>query len=771
MNAFLCRLLLTLLFALLATASEPAMAEPVLDHALASAQIYNKNGCSVLKVNFNFRIRYASHFPLDRGDELWISIQPIDRAHATALLLLQREALRAPASKVGAIKAIDFEANQANGPALRIQFDHPVHYQVAQRGDFESITIAISGRAPSANCRPDFPADATDVVAIGRDAGERGKPGGPTRPKERSPGKISDADLRTIEGMMDEGRAALRKQGFERAASIFTKILKYPENPNSADAQEFLGTARQKLGQLGAARAEFEDYVTRYPSGDGNERVRQRLAGILTAMGDPGEKLRESKDQRAGKGDRERNFETIWTLSGSASSFYTRDDSYRTLRDPSLPPLPNEDKDLHRVNQNALLTSLDVIGTASNQSMKAKVRFSGTEEHSFSQNRDFYSVAAAFAEVNWLDWNTLGRAGRQTRNSGGVLGRFDGAFASWQYSPSVRFNVVGGSPVVSRRDQPFKDEKYFYGASVDLGPLWGGFETSLFFVEQRYKSMIDRQAVGAEFRYFDMDRSAFALVDYDTHFQQLNAALFSGSWTFADRSTFYGAADYRKSPYLTVWNALQGQSFLTLFDMLKIHTRKEIDQIALDRTTTYQSVMAGYSRPITETFMASADVTAVNVSGTPTSAGVLGSPAIGNEYYYSAQLIGTGIFAPGDMVIGGVRYADLWNSNLYVLDFSSRFPLLTDLRVSPRIRLGYREGKETDLREYTILPTILLNYNWTRDLNFELEVGSKWTSRQQAGVKETMTDLFLTVGVRYDFFLEHRGRCLPIMPGCQGARP
>ena len=56
--------------------------------------------------------------------------------------------------------------------------------------------------------------------------------------------------------------------------------------------------------------------------------------------------------------------------------------------------------------------------------------------------------------------------------------------------------------------------------------------------------------------------------------------MFSGFWTLPDKSTISAGIDYRKSPYLTAWNALQGQPFLTLYDMLKLHSKEEIVYIA-----------------------------------------------------------------------------------------------------------------------------------------------------------------------------------------------
>jgi hypothetical protein len=236
-----------------------------------------------------------------------------------------------------------------------------------------------------------------------------------------------------------------------------------------------LGIAYQKAGQTAEARAQYEDYLRRYPNGEGSEGVRQRLDGILTASGEA-QRLRSSKAQSGGRdeaGGPPRSGGTTWMVSGSASQFYIRDDSFRTLRDPSLPPNPNDDKDAHLTHQNSLLSSFDLSAVWSNDQFKSKFRFSGTEEHKFDDNREIASVAALFFETTVKQWDLMTRLGRQTRNTGGVVGRFDGGVVSWQANPNMRLNVVGGSPVERRADEPFKDDRYFYGASVDFGHLWG----------------------------------------------------------------------------------------------------------------------------------------------------------------------------------------------------------------------------------------------------------------------------------------------------------
>ncbi|HWN50509.1 MAG TPA: hypothetical protein VNO18_11920 [Xanthobacteraceae bacterium] len=737
-----------------------ASAQPVVDQALQDAQLAVQKGCAILKVNFNFRIRYASHFPLDRGDELRITVNPIDRNQAAALLTLRREAATVPDGKLHGIKAITLETPNPTGPVLRILFDHPVAYQVAPNSDAHSIVVAIAGAKPSPTCSPVFPG-ATYTTPPGGD-GRNLNVTAAIRPKTRTAGTMSESDLRAVAGWMDEGRAALRHNNPGGAIQLFTKILKYPENQYSAEAQELLGLARQKSGQLGEARAEYEDYLRRYPSGEQSERVRQRLAGIVTANDESSALLRTPNKVPAGAPPIGRFApinETVWTLVGSASAFYIRDDSFRAVRDPTVAPDPTADPDSHRVHQNEMLSSLDATATWNNDQTKGKIRFSGSEEYRFDSERSLAGLAALSVDTLVKDWNLRTVVGRQTLNTDGVLGRFDGALFSWQPLPMLRVDLVGGSPALSRFDLPFKNEKFFYSAGLGLSPYLG-WETTLYAIEQRDRWLVDREAVGADLRYYDANKFAFGNVDYDVHFQQLNAAIFSGSWILPDKSTIYGGADYRRTPFLSTWNVLINQPFATLYDMLKAQTNAPLTndqllQLARDQTPIFKSAMLGFSHPLSDNWQVSADATVVNLTQPISPIGLdpsLAALPAGNEYYYSAQLIGNNLFKDGDMYIGALRYSQLATSNRYVLDLNTRYPLTNEWRLSPRLRLGYAVGTGIDLKEYTVLPSFLVDYYWTKNLNLEFEIGAQWTSTTQSGIKSKDTELLATIGLRYDFY-------------------
>ena len=78
---------------------------------------------------------------------------------------------------------------------------------------------------------------------------------------------------------MKEGRRAMTAGEFDRAVPIFTKVLSHSDGPAAKQAQELLGLARERKGQLAHAKAEYETYLERYPDGEGANRVRQAARG------------------------------------------------------------------------------------------------------------------------------------------------------------------------------------------------------------------------------------------------------------------------------------------------------------------------------------------------------------------------------------------------------------------------------------------------------------------------------------------------------------
>jgi len=131
--------------------------QPITDRVLAGVNALEVAGCVAVRVNFNFPIRYVSHFPAGFGHELRIKLRPIVVRSRDQPALFQRESVRAPTNNRAAIAEIRFEGDDPSGPVLTFLFRHPVAFKVGQGADFRSLVIAIPGKEPSESCLPVFP--------------------------------------------------------------------------------------------------------------------------------------------------------------------------------------------------------------------------------------------------------------------------------------------------------------------------------------------------------------------------------------------------------------------------------------------------------------------------------------------------------------------------------------------------------------------------------------------------------------------------------------
>ena len=731
--------------------SGPAAAEPALDRILSGAQVTDKSGCAILRVDFNVRIRYISHFPIGRGDQLSIRFAAIDMAAAEQELLSRQEAIPAPGSKIAAIRSIEFDARGAPAPELLITFKHPVSFRVAEGGDFQSLVIAIAGPGGKPCDPAPGPGSAGGWQATVLSST---LPPAVTAPGQApASGKLSAGDRAAVSALMDRAREALGAGDQDAAIKALTRVLGYPTSEVTQEATELLGLAHQRKGEIAKARTMYQDYLSRYPGGDDAKRVRERLASLDNAV--PGGAVARKL------GSRETHFgqpgQPAWIITGSASQTYMRDDSVHNYIDPSLPPQINQPADQHMTLQNELLSSLDVTALWGNSAYQSKFRFSGALEDGLGAGDPQIGSLADFElDTTVKDWGVTTKLGRQTHNTGGVLGRFDGGLVSWDALPGMRFDTVVGSPVALRRDRPFKDGTFFYGEAVDFASLLGPFDTTFYAIEQRTGEFIDRQAVGTELRYAGDNRSAFVLLDYDTHANMIGSAIANGTWTLADKSTFTASVEHRSSPELDTRDALIGQSVSTLTDLLAFYSKDEIYQLAKDRTAYADTASVGFSRPLSEHTQISMDASWLNLTATQASGSVDANPDSGNEYYLSGQIIGNDLLKPSDLYVLGLRYATTADTKTYVADVSARYPVSDKLRINPRLRVGYRNGDAGAgaWEEYSVLPSLKLDYQWSRNLGFELESGAKYTEKLQSGTRDNQTDYFITVGYRYDFNAE-----------------
>src|SRR6516162_4532395 len=83
--------------------------------------------------------------------------------------------------------------------------------------------------------------------------------------------------------LLADAHHAMDAHDYPKAIAFLTVLQRQPEFPDRARAQELLGLARERSGQLAHAKAEYEEYLRRYPHGEAAERVEFRLKILRAA--------------------------------------------------------------------------------------------------------------------------------------------------------------------------------------------------------------------------------------------------------------------------------------------------------------------------------------------------------------------------------------------------------------------------------------------------------------------------------------------------------
>ncbi len=546
-------------------------------------------------------------------------------------------------------------------------------------------------------------------------------------PEVASAAPMSPGEEQAVRRMLD-ARKAIVDQEWDQAVRLLTSVLASPYTADHMQAREFLGLARERKGQLAHAKAEYQRYLGEYPDSEGVPRVQQRLVGLVTAGESP--KVARASAAKANASD------SNWDSYGSLWQYYYRDvrivgDNQRTV--------------------DTVYTNADMVGRYKGDRYSMTSRVNGGYRHFITgvEDRNEGNVNLAYLEMVDEGTGLSGRVGRQSRHSGGVLGRFDGAHMAYDISPWITLNGVAGY-TVDRSGDSLQTERNLYGMSMDFAEVFNDWDFSVFYNAQDYSGTTDRRAVGGEMRYFDVRGNLLGLVDYDTYYGELNIAMLSGSWTLPGAWVVSGNLDYRRSPLITSRNALIGQQSQSMDLLLSEVTEEEVRIMASDRSAEYQSAMLGISHPISERFQVQAHASMFSLSGTESSYGVAGYDGTGNEFAYDMQLIGSSLLTEGDMSIMGVRVVDGSRYSTVSLFVNSRFPMGAGFRLQPRLRVDNRSRVIDDMQEWIVRPSVRLEYRLGRR-SLEMEAGGElW---RQDGV-DTATDssaYFMNMGYRLIF--------------------
>ena len=549
----------------------------------------------------------------------------------------------------------------------------------------------------------------------------------PVKPIQKSGTETKKSKIKTKRNstkLMELAKRALAKKRYREAAQYYMRIIASKDDKHKKEAQEFLGLAREKKGQLAHAKAEYRKYLKLYPEGEGAERVKQRLLALVTARNTP----------RARRKDKSKE-DVYWSSFGSFSQFFRHDVS---------------DADGITIENQSLESDLVVSARRRSGKYDIKTFMSGSHLYDIDDDsRNKEKLSSLYAELTERQGSYMARVGRFTRNSDGVFGRMDGVWGDYGISEKLKLNLVAGYPVeLTSTNRSIKD-KPFYSLGLYGGTYKNSWDYNVYYFNRDVESMTDRQSLGGELRYIGGKQTAFALLDYDMYFSKLNSLFAVSNWRLPKNSLVNLTLNYRMSPLLMTTSALQGQGTTSIDTLRQTYSEEQIKQFALDRTTVYRSLTLSGNRELSKKYSLNGEVTVSNLSGTQTSAGVDATPSTGNEFFYGVQIIGLNLYSSLDTSVGELRYEDTSNYKKYKLSASTRWR--TKNKWSYRPKLSYDIRDNNDGSELTkIVPSVRIDYRHTKKVKFELDMQYEDIVRK-SNISGKENNYSISIGYIYDF--------------------
>ncbi|MBV8806200.1 MAG: SPOR domain-containing protein, partial [Sinobacteraceae bacterium] len=268
-------------------------------------------------------------------------------------------------------------------------------------------------------------------------------------------------DAALLKSLLSQARTAMAANDYPKAIALLTKLQRQPEFPGRAQAQELLGLSRERSGQLAHAKAEYVEYLRRYPQGEAAEKVATRLRILrLASAKSHGGPIETGQP------------ESPWQLNGGFAQLYRYDgtrvnsttSSGTTTTGTTTPPgtvLPGTFNST-QTTSNALYNDVDLFARRRGENIDFLSRLSAGFAKDFGNggggigggSGDFTRVSLASVELIDHSLGLLARLGRQISTQDGILGTFDGLFVSYQFKPAWSVNVAAGYPVLQTNEGP-----------------------------------------------------------------------------------------------------------------------------------------------------------------------------------------------------------------------------------------------------------------------------------------------------------------------------
>lgn len=669
--------------------------------SLESIEYLTHQGAAAIEIGFAQPVHYLSHFPLESGATLQVFIGPRTAVDAEVDKLPYTQAMRAPNSSEIPLTQVTFRINEAGESSLVVDFERVVNFTVSDGRSANSLIVTL----PDLKLTQTVQKKNAHIVAL-------------TNSKSYK--------------LLVLGRKALKRGDNAAAIRIFTKMLGLPQSPERQEALELLGVARERNGQLAHAKAMYREYLKTYPDSEGAARVKQRLQDLLSDQLKPKARLKPAKQQVGRK--------TTSRIYGSFAQYYYRGEN-------------NIEDTGSTVDQSLLLNQLSVSWRIRSTDYDIRNFVYASHSHDFAtDSTKAVTLETAYSQFKNSRLGFAGRVGRQTGSSGGVLGKFDGLRASYDWTRKLAVNAVAGYPVDIGNKRSIQTQKPFWGIGVEVDGEGKQVDILPYYIRQQVDGIIDREAIGSEFRYFNKQGNYYGLVDYDIAYSDLNIYLFRGQYNWRKNTIFNLNFDYRNNPLLFTTNALIGRTDVsTIDDLLDIRSEERIYEIAENRVGNATTLSFGVSHTLDSRYQVNADLTYARQTYVvdDITPGFIHSEN-DHQLYLSGQLIANRWFNDRDISVLGVRLSQTSSYDELSLSASNRLPLKNKWKFDTRLRADMRQNDSgEDLVKFR--PSVKWDFRQNQTMYYEAEIGVEWWRYGGDSNNPDFRRIFANVGYRWNF--------------------
>ncbi len=680
---------------------------------LDSVDVTNDGSNAVVRIRFAALIQYIRHAPVSEGNVIQVYFQ-ITAGDDASKTVVEEQRRPNPTDYLPAFTVTYPSQPPGLLRRLDIRFASSVQFRLRPEGNAGLLILVPLSEEQIAKLKPQ---------------------GVKLAPSEIRTAPTTDVE-REAQGLSRDSRAALEAADFEKAVVLLNRLLNLPPNPWSEEAQEQIGLAREQLGEVAKAKAEYELYLKLYPDGPGADRIKKRLAAL-------------SAPEMAGGGPVRPGALTYW---GSASQYYyggqSRTKTTTTNVTPATGATTIDSADISGIDQSQLANSIDLTARYRDATWDNRVVVRDSYLVNFIKGAsNSNQLNSLFVESRYQPAQLMGRVGRQSATSGGVLGLFDGAVATWGFADQWRVGGVVGQPA---DNQLGGTKKTFYGGIVEaenVGNKWGG---NVFAIRQNVSGYEDRLGIGGELRYFDTGWNVYSVLDYDPSFKATNIAMIQGNVQFPTGTSVNLLFDYRRTPTLQLTNALVIDPNSNISTMVETYGLGAVRDIAKAVTPVSRVAFVGVTQQVTQQWSIGGDFRISSLSGTqPIGTIFPGIPSTGNVYTYNLQTIATNLTPYQDILVlnGSVLRSRDIDAVQFGLDF--RFTLWNDFLIEPLYR-WYQQTDSHDTKLTRQTPGLHVLWRIKDRFSIEAEADYETSHTNSPVIVDNVRRRFYYIGWRWD---------------------